>query len=79
MYVFLPVTVLPASKDAVGTVAAMGMGVLTGTTILNLTIAWSSVVAFGSYSLSEDSSSSDWENEMPFSFTSLFSLFNFVY
>ncbi|KAJ4828545.1 hypothetical protein Tsubulata_035969 [Turnera subulata] len=69
--VLVLVTGLSASEDTVGSVAAMGMGILAGTTILNLTIIWSSVVAFGSYNLTEDSTESDWESSIskPFSLT----------
>ncbi|KAJ4828543.1 hypothetical protein Tsubulata_035967 [Turnera subulata] len=69
--VLVLVTGLSASEDTVASVATMGMGILAGTTILNLTVVWSSIIAFGSYNLFEDSTSSDWESNIskPFSLT----------
>ncbi|XP_041026690.1 sodium/calcium exchanger NCL2-like [Juglans microcarpa x Juglans regia] len=50
--------------------ATMGMGLLAGSTIILLTLIWASVVAFGSYDLSQPTAnSSDEENVKPFSLT----------
>nr|XP_023907306.1 sodium/calcium exchanger NCL2-like isoform X1 [Quercus suber] len=57
------------STDTIEALATMGMGLLAGSTIMLLTLIWGSVIAFGSYDLSQPSDSSDIENERPFSLT----------
>jgi len=63
------VTGVTANTDTVETMATMGMGLLAGSAIMLLTLIWGSVVAFGSYDLSQPSAadSSDVENKTPFS------------
>lgn len=57
------------STDTIEALATMGMGLLAGSTIMLLTLIWGSVIAFGSYDLSQPSDSSDIENKRPFSLT----------
>ncbi|KDP21052.1 hypothetical protein JCGZ_21523 [Jatropha curcas] len=57
------------TSDTVQSMAEMGMGLLAGSVIMNLTLIWGSVVAFGSYSLSQASTSSNTENQDKFSLT----------
>ncbi|XVF40392.1 hypothetical protein PTKIN_Ptkin01aG0109700 [Pterospermum kingtungense] len=47
-----------ASEETIQTTATISMGLLAGSTIMMLTLIWGSVIAFGSYDLSETSSSS---------------------
>jgi hypothetical protein len=64
------VTGVTATTDTIETMAAMGMGLLAGSTIMTLSLIWGSVVAFGSYDLSQPSTtSSDVQNKTPFSLT----------
>ena len=59
-----------ATTDTIETMATMGMGLLAGSTIMTLSLIWGSVVAFGSYDLSQPlATSSDVENKTPFSLT----------
>ncbi|XP_062160321.1 sodium/calcium exchanger NCL2-like [Alnus glutinosa] len=70
--VLILVTGVTASTDTVETLVTMGMGLLTGSTVMLLTLIWGSVVAFGSYDLSQPSaadSSDVEENKTPFSLT----------
>ncbi|KAM3748293.1 hypothetical protein ACB098_05G097500 [Castanea mollissima] len=62
-------TGVTASTDTVEAQAKMGMSLLAGKTIMLLTLIWGSVIAFGSYDLSQPSDSSDVENKRPFSLT----------
>ncbi|GMY37605.1 sodium/calcium exchanger NCL2-like [Fagus crenata] len=64
------------STETVEELATMGMGLLAGSTIMLLSLIWGSVVAFGSYDLSQTSDSSDVENKKPFSLTG-FSLLSY--
>ncbi|KAF2303958.1 hypothetical protein GH714_025182 [Hevea brasiliensis] len=57
------------TADTVESMAEMGMGLLAGSVIMNLTLIWGSVVAFGSYNLSETSTSSNTQNQKKFSLT----------
>ena len=57
------------STDTIEALATMGMGLLAGSTIMLLTLIWGSVIAFGSYDLSQPSDSSDVENKRQFSLT----------
>jgi Ca2+/Na+ antiporter len=68
------VTGVTASTDTVETLVTMGMGLLAGSTVMLLTLIWGSVVAFGSYDLSQPSAadSSNVENKTPFSLTGFF-------
>ena len=61
------VTGVTASTDTIEAQAKMGMSLLAGSTIMLLTLIWGSVIAFGSYDLSQPSDSSDVENKRPFS------------
>ncbi|KAL0011234.1 hypothetical protein SO802_006342, partial [Lithocarpus litseifolius] len=63
------VTGVTASTDTIEAQAKMGMSLLAGSTIMLLTLIWGSVIAFGSYDLSQPSDSSDVENKRPFSLT----------
>ena len=69
MFVVIGVT---GSTDTIEALATMGMGLLAGSTIMLLTLIWGSVIAFGSYDLSQPSDSSDIENKRPFSLTGFF-------
>ena len=60
-------TGVTASTDTIEAQAKMGMSLLAGSTIMLLTLIWGSVIAFGSYDLSQPSDSSDVENKRPFS------------
>jgi hypothetical protein len=64
------------STETIEALATMGMGLLAGSTIMLLSLIWGSVVAFGSYDLSQASDSSDVENKKPFSLTG-FSLLSY--
>ncbi|KAM3748294.1 hypothetical protein ACB098_05G097600 [Castanea mollissima] len=63
------VTGVTGSTDTIEALAIMGMGLLAGSTIMLLTLTWGSVIAFGSYDLSQPSNSPDIENKRPFSLT----------
>ncbi|KAJ0017417.1 hypothetical protein Pint_10465 [Pistacia integerrima] len=77
------VIVIGVSGDSstIQSMAAMGMAMLAGSAIMQLTVSWGSVVAFGSYDLSDTSTStaasdtttasasSNSENKKPFSLT----------
>lgn len=65
-------TGVTGSTDTIEELAIMGMGLLAGSTIMLLTLIWGSVIAFGSYDLSQSSDSSDIENKRPFSLTGVF-------
>lgn len=65
-------TGVTGSTDTIEELAIMGMGLLAGSTIMLLTLIWGSVIAFGSYDLSQPSDSSDIENKRPFSLTGVF-------
>ncbi|KAJ4849192.1 hypothetical protein Tsubulata_037077, partial [Turnera subulata] len=66
MFLILATGFSAAEDTAVGSMAAMAMGILAGTTIMCLTVTWSSVVALGSYNVSEDSTTSHLESSKPF-------------
>ncbi|XVE88151.1 hypothetical protein DITRI_Ditri19aG0045100 [Diplodiscus trichospermus] len=51
-----------ASEDTIQTMATISMGLLAGSTIMMLTLIWGSVIAWGSYDLSDTSSSSNPDN-----------------
>lgn len=51
-------TGVTGSTDTIEELATMGMGLFAGSTIMNLTLIWGSVVAFGSHDLSETSANS---------------------
>ncbi|XWS18476.1 hypothetical protein CRYUN_Cryun32bG0046700 [Craigia yunnanensis] len=51
-----------ASEETIQTMATISMGLLAGSTIMMLTLIWGSVIAFGSYDLSDTSSSSNPDN-----------------
>lgn len=57
------------SEDTVQTMAEMGMGLLAGSVIMNLTLTWGSVILFGSYNFSQTPTSSDTESQNKFSLT----------
>ncbi|XP_048229673.1 sodium/calcium exchanger NCL1-like [Ricinus communis] len=63
------VAAVGGEADTVETMAEMGMGLLAGSVIMNLTLIWGSVVAFGSYDLSQTSTSSNTESQNKFSLT----------
>ncbi|XP_018502366.1 sodium/calcium exchanger NCL2-like [Pyrus x bretschneideri] len=63
------VTGVTATSTTVEEMAEMSMGMLAGSTIMILTLIWGSVVAFGSYDLSDSQTSSNPENKKPFSLT----------
>ena len=70
-----------ASEETIQTMATVSMGLLAGSTIMMLTVIWGSVIAFGSYDLSDTSSSNpdnvdtsistNANNKKPFSLTGL--------
>ncbi|XP_057985373.1 sodium/calcium exchanger NCL2-like [Hevea brasiliensis] len=68
-YNVLCVAGVSGTADTVESMAEMGMGLLAGSVIMNLTLIWGSVVAFGSYNLSETSTSSNTQNQKKFSLT----------
>ncbi|GMY37677.1 sodium/calcium exchanger NCL2-like isoform X2 [Fagus crenata] len=70
------VALVLGSTETIEALAKMGMGLLAGSTIMLLSLIWGSVVAFGSYDLSQTSDSSDVENKKPFSLTG-FSLLSY--
>ncbi|KAM7500735.1 hypothetical protein LguiA_025149 [Lonicera macranthoides] len=60
---------LSASTETAEQQAAMGMGLLAGSAVMMLTLVWGACVAFGSYDLSEDSTSPKSEHHKPLSLT----------
>ncbi|WCJ27143.1 sodium/calcium exchanger family protein / calcium-binding EF hand family protein [Euphorbia peplus] len=57
--IVLLVSAFSGTADTVEIMAEMGMGMMAGSVIMNLTIVWGSVVAFGCYDISESSTSSN--------------------
>ncbi|GAV78776.1 hypothetical protein CFOL_v3_22241, partial [Cephalotus follicularis] len=51
-----------ASEETVASMATMGMGLNAGSVVMTLTLVWGSIIAFGSYNLSESSASSNSDN-----------------
>ncbi|XWS12559.1 hypothetical protein CRYUN_Cryun37aG0100100 [Craigia yunnanensis] len=51
-----------ASEETIQTMATISMGLLAGSTIMMLTVIWGSIIAFGSYDLTDTSSSSNPDN-----------------
>uniref|UniRef100_A0A5B7A7E1 EF-hand domain-containing protein n=1 Tax=Davidia involucrata TaxID=16924 RepID=A0A5B7A7E1_DAVIN len=60
---------LSASADTAGEQAALGVSILAGSAVMLLTLLWGSCVAFGSFDLSEPSSSSNVKNMQSFTLT----------
>ncbi|XVF27554.1 hypothetical protein REPUB_Repub14bG0118200 [Reevesia pubescens] len=56
--IWVSVSGVSASEESIQTMAKIFMGLLAGSTIMMLTLIWGSVIAFGSYDLSDTSSSS---------------------
>jgi hypothetical protein len=66
----IEVTGVTATTATIKTRATMEMGLLAGSSIMTLSLIWGSVVAFGSYDLSQPSTTSSYvENKAPFSLT----------
>ncbi|MFS8015765.1 hypothetical protein Hanom_Chr15g01360521 [Helianthus anomalus] len=49
----------------------MGMSVLTGSAVMNLTLIWPSIITFGSYSLADDDDNDSLEDDEPSFLTKL--------
>ncbi|XP_059663885.1 sodium/calcium exchanger NCL2-like [Cornus florida] len=69
--VLMLVSGLSASYESVAEQAAMGMSMLAGAAVMQLTLVWGSCVAFGSFDISKTSTSSNTEQKKPFSLTGL--------
>lgn len=59
IFFFLSATGLSGTTDTVQEMAAMGMSILAGSAVMLLTLVWGGCVVFGSYRLSEASSSDE--------------------
>ncbi|XP_059663878.1 sodium/calcium exchanger NCL2-like isoform X2 [Cornus florida] len=69
--VLMLVSGVSASYESVQEQAAMRMSLLAGAAVMQLTLVWGSCVAFGSFDISETSTSSNTEQKKPFSLTGL--------
>lgn len=68
----LSVTGVTGTTEAAEAMATMSIGLLAGSAIMLLTLVWGSVVAFGSYDISESPTTSNrGHNKKRFSFTGL--------